>query len=288
MTVEGTVDAGGDQAETEAVQPPVADETEATEATPGADEAASSAEATATDDLDLGDDDDQLLTPSQIEEYRKDPDKFYKEINRAFTQKRQGDAVAVKLFKALQGADKEQVIAAIAGQMGLVVGKKPPKEETFKPLVDIFGEEGARQVVPAISQIIQEHIDKAVGPIKEQQERNDQATAVTQSKAVMAEFSTRHPDWKKYEDRMTKIGMEFIPAKAIDPGKYLDMLYRLATEEATEAKATRAAVDRMGRAAANTGTAGGTSQGKVATAPRKVPTFKEAADAAKRGIRFEE
>lgn len=141
-------------------------------------------------------------------------------------------------------------------------------------------------------------IDDATRPIKEQLAKTTDRAAVEATATVMKTFEGQHADWKTHEPAMMALA-EKIQPNGMTELEYLGHLYETVTRASREATAketeaqriadgVKAALDKMKKGAetAETKTAS-TPEHQVRKAPRGIPTFEEAAEAALRGERWE-
>lgn len=54
------------------------------------------------------------------------------------------------------------------------------------------------------------------------------AFAVRNAEASIAALTERHPDWRRYEQQMLRIGNKLGPQRGVGPVEYLQLLYGLA------------------------------------------------------------
>jgi hypothetical protein len=149
----------------------------------------------------------------------------------------------------------------------------------------------ADKIGPVVEGFAKKIADSSVGPLKAAQEQAKLESAKKQTEAVLETFTLKHPEWKKYEPKMTELSSKLSP-NGLDENTYLEILYTYATRDIAEANAAKKMVARMQNAAAKSETPdGGVEPSRVAqTLSGK--TFREkihsAFDLAKQGISIEQ
>jgi hypothetical protein len=251
----------------------------------------------------------ELLGQEQFDRLKNDPIALRKELNRAATQKFQEIARYKKVLRPyvnlISGLDSDPVntVAQLAQQMGLTVAKAQPKteQETQQVATDIgqqitdhvkeaLGpeyEDFAARLGPALHQVAQLVAQKTTEPLINRQNELIMETAVRESKSALDSLGKRHPDWKRYEDRMTQISQRLLP-NGMDEHEYLDTLYTLASRDGAEGDRTKKIVNRINKSTSSESDGSrAVDQSYVTRTPSKPPTFAEAAAAALRGERLE-
>jgi len=159
----------------------------------------------------------------------------------------------------------------------------------------------ADSLAPAMRKLLERvtaaTVDKSVKPLREQTNGLVARVADETTQSVLKAFETKHADWKQHEDAMVSL-MTKVQPKGMGELEYLDMLYNLVTRDAWEkdkdAQIEKAASERVKKRVAkmNEGRSGettrGTPESQVKKRPVGLPTFAEAAAAAKRGERFDD
>lgn len=263
-----------------------------------------------------------LLSAEEYAKVKDHPAQLRKALNKAFTQKTQQLATQRKALgrwdKVRESYEKDAkaTLAELAKQAGLEI-RDPNAEAASKATADAGNkavdalktvlakaglEELADDLAPVFRQIADEAAGKATAPVQQYQTELIKESIARESAAVLEAFGKTHPDWQEHEERMTEL-MAMFPLP-MDPttGKpkvpeteYLGTIYDLATKDAREArtqaaikKAADDAVERMRKAAteAEPRTHGVTGDKVVTSAPARAG-FKQAAEAAKRGERWE-
>lgn len=261
-------------------------------------------------DGDEGDPEDiQLLTPKQIDELKGDPKALMKALNRAATKKFQGLADQRKalepyadFIQSYQEDPKAAAIALVEG-LGLKV-EKPKTEAQSEKAVEKLSDQITAKVKAALGPEYEDVADKialavqeaanlvvaeAVKPLKEGQDALISESAERETNDALTAFAKSHPDWKKYDAKMTALSAKFKPGEGVTPQEYLETLYQLASADGKEGDAAKKVAKRMNRSAKKAASNGDRSMSSstVTKSPGKLPTFAESAAAARRGERFD-
>jgi hypothetical protein len=262
-----------------------------------------------------GEEEAEILSKEEQAKLSPEHLKQYKKMQAAYTQKTQKLAAERKSVeersKGLETyqelidswkKDPKGVIERLANEAGLKIaleqGTKAETteavDETVKELSNVFGPEAAAVIGPVFEKMILKRLGDLkkteIEPLKEESRAIQMQGIVTETETELAAFSKLHPDWKQYEPKMLELGKKLMPAQGsnMTTQEYMGMLYNLATANATSARQTKEAVDRINKAAAASSTDAGVSADKVTTAAPKRPTFQEAFEAAKQGVRWEQ
>lgn len=239
--------------------------------------------------------DEQVLSDEEFEKLQDDPAALRKSLQSAFTKKTQALAPAKRLLQALS-SNPDQVILELAKARGLKVEAAPAtpaagatqdtKDEIVEALSEHLGPTAAAQLKPALEKLV----EKYVGPLREAHEVSLAKAALEQANQVKSEFTKSHPGWEKFEPAMVELAKKIQPSN-MSPAEYMDMLYTVVSGESSIAKQVSKTIQRMTKSAASISEAsvsGATpAQVKKSLPEGKLPTLKEAAEAALAGIRFE-
>lgn len=217
-------------------------------------------------------------------------------------------------------ADPEALVEALAQQHGLKLVKagetttetkveeKPGPAAQPAPKLSAFDDPdqwseataawAKAEALRELGESTKKTVDDATRPIKEQLAKTTDRAAVEATATVMKTFEGQHADWKTHEPAMMALA-EKIQPNGMTELEYLGHLYETVTRASREATAketeaqriadgVKAALDKMKKGAetAETKTAS-TPEHQVRKAPRGIPTFEEAAEAALRGERWE-
>jgi hypothetical protein len=249
----------------------------------------------------------QLLTDDQVEALKDDPVKLRKELQRAFTRKTQklaDERRELEPFRDLIAAYREDpagTIEDLARQSGLEVRKPSPADsptsdpvaDAKKVLLEALGpeyEDLAEKLGPAISKVAQLEAARISQPLQEAQALQLQTAMVREADNEMKTFGDTHPDWKQFEPEMTRLATVIEPKRGahVDPQEFLDILYTRAKAGKAVADATKKVITKMTKASeASSAEPGAVGADKVALAPNTPPTFRQAAEFARRGQRLE-
>lgn len=244
---------------------------------------------------DATDTEEQLLSEEEYEAVQDDPVALKKALQTAFTKKTQALSPAKRLLQALS-SDPDKVILELAKARGLKVEAPPAtpaagatqdtRDEIMDALSEHLGPTAAAQLKPALEKLV----EKFVGPLREAHEVSLAKAALEQANQVKAEFTRSHPGWEKFEPAMVELAKKVQP-NGMNPAEYMDMLYTVVSGESAIAKQVNKVVQRMTKSAAAVSEArvsGATpAQVKKSLPDGRLPTLKEAAEAALRGERFE-
>lgn len=274
-------------------------------ASPSPDETPAASPETTTADPDSSSD---LISDAELSAlqttHKDDPAALAKALKGRYTQKTQALAEERKAvadlsqhadFLRAYKANPEAALRAEAQKLGLQVGA--PIQETkavetaqtavdaalaqFKaalgPDLDFLAEPLAPAIKAMAETIAKQTVENATAPLKSAQQTLLDKAAEENSAAVLNTFTASHPDWKQHEPAMMKIAADFKPSEGMDPAKYLDTLYKLATYDTAQAEAVKAHHERMAKAAKTAETrTDGTSEKRVDTSSRKVSSIREA------------
>ena len=244
---------------------------------------------------------EELLPQEEYDKLRKDPEALRKALHTAFTQKTQALAEQRKALEPYQElierfqTDPQGTVKALAEQVGIKLEQVETKQEvrdaTSEVVAELKKDLGpdleflAERLAPALERMISRQagqaISKEVEPLKQQAQKMQEETVTQQIDANLKMFTEKHPDWKKHEAEMTKIGARFQP---VANGKeswmeYMETLYFLATKDGREGDIAKKTVERMKASAEKSETSeGGVSGSKVTKAAPKGGSFDESFD----------
>lgn len=208
-----------------------------------------------------------------IAQLEADPIAFANEILEFSNAKATSSAPATPATAAGQPATpgaSDDVTAAVREALG----------EDYGFLADKLG--------PAIGTIIRRAIEPVASTVQAQQTRAINDTAL----ATLKKFEAEHPDFMTHMPAMTEAARELKPSPGMDHGKYLGMLYTIATAKQSSATKARTVLAALAKAAGASETpASGVPAARVTpTAPRTGnfdKDFDSAFAMAKRGERAE-
>lgn len=246
----------------------------------------------------------ELIPKKEFDALKSDPVKLNKALVAAANKKFRevaGQRKALKPYsdfiKALD-TDPRAAITSLAERLGMKIeGAESVKEVKEDVQAQILAsvktalgpdfEELAERLIPAITAVTDSMVKQALKPVLDKQDTIIIDAAAKSSAANMAVFAKAHPGWEKHEEAMVALSERFPPGEGMDELEYLDSIFFLVTREKSEGGAVKKVVDRMKKAARDSNADASVSGDKVALRPGKLPTFTEAAEAAKRGERFE-
>jgi hypothetical protein len=246
----------------------------------------------------------ELISKKQFDALKSDPEKLHKELVKAANKKfrevsdqRKSLQPYSDFIKALD-TDPRKAVAALAVQLGMKIeGTESVKEatedvqakltETVKKALGPDFEDLADRLIPAISAVADSMVQKALKPVLDKQDEIIVDAAAKSSEAAMLTFAKTHPGWEKHEEAMVELSKRLPPGEGMSEPDYLDAIYYLVTSDKSEGSAVKKTVDRMKQAARDSNADASVSSDKVALRGAKLPTFREAAEAAKRGERLE-
>ncbi len=253
-------------------------------------------------------DDNSVISKAQFEALKGDPEKLLAEMNRGLTKKFQELASTRKALEPYSDfinsyqTNPREAAMALAEGLGIEV-KRPKSEEASKAAVKKIGDQINERVKEAlgpeyddvaerISKAIQGAaslmVEEAIRPLKEGQDALINDSAAREAATALEAFSKRHPDWKKHEAKMTELSAKFKPGDGANEAEYLDHLYYLATKDGKEGDTAKRVAKRMTNSAKKSDTGRSLPNSAVSKSPvGKLPTFGEAAAAARRGERFD-
>ena len=131
-------------------------------------------------------------------------------------------------------------------------------------------------------------VEAQTQPLKAQMVQQTQQAQVREAQSNIEAFKSTHPDFPKYEQEMLQLMNRMRPGEDMTHQEFLELAYSYVTRGKSNAQTVKETVEQLNRAAANA-QASNASQGvtasRVATGPPagKLPTFREAAEAAARG-----
>lgn len=168
----------------------------------------------------------------------------YKQMQASYTKRMQDLAKHRSKIEAYDRFEKDPVgtLRAIAGQYGFQVVQQPqdtPQDWNPQSWDDVMAEAEKR---------VLKKMQPVLGELKELKKQN-----------VEQHLDSRYPDWRTYEDQMMDLLKEH-PSLVKDP----DRLYRLAVPpEVIEARATKAAMQKLKTATDNAQVSGGSATTKA-------------------------
>jgi hypothetical protein len=249
--------------------------------------------------------DTDLLDDAQVEALKGDPDKLRKELQRAFTKKTQKLAELRKdlepyrdLIAAMRD-DPEATIQALARQAGYDLTKPQetpptavdPLTEVKTVLAESLGpeyEDLAERLAPAVMRSAELIAKRTIQPLQEAQQTQLQTQVANEAQSEIAKFAESHPDWQQHEAAMNQLAAVLQPKPGLGTQRYLELLYREVTGDKAVAAKTKQTIARMQRSAEESSAQpSAVGADKVSVSTTGPPTFKQAAEFARRGVRLE-
>lgn len=200
------------------------------------------------------------------------------EANRAFIQSFQTDPRAAVIDLARQlDIPLAAPTAAAPSQL----------DAARTQLAEMFGDEEATKLLPIIKQVSEAIVAERVNPLEEARQTEIREARAAQALGELDAFKTANPDWQKYEPAMLALQSKILPGEGMSEREYLDVLYRHAAyDDRVSAQAAEIVAQNARAAAASAASTPGTpipSSRVTAAPPSGRATFRDAAEAAKRG-----
>jgi hypothetical protein len=194
----------------------------------------------------------------------------YKQMQRAFTEKTQAiasDRKKIEAYNAFE-ANPMATIQTLAQQYGYQLNPYQAQQQQQQE----FTPETWEDVLKAADERAEKKYAEKFGPILDRVEKLQQSN-------VEGYLDQNYPDWRTYEDDMTRLVKEH-PTLAKDPGT----LYELALpRKVREARATKAALNKIQAGTGAVQVSGGSTINKqVSDTPKKGMSFHEAYEYARK------
>lgn len=248
----------------------------------------------------------ELLSRDQIESLRRDPDRLIKELNRAATKKFQTVAKEraelepyVDFIRSLDENPREAV-AALAAQLGMRLegGTPEQRQDAVQELGDVITadvrqslgpeyDDLAERLAPAIRKVAERVAIETARPLVEEQNRLIRESAERESAAAISVFEKAHPDFRKHEKAMVEMSQKLKPAQGMNEQDYLRALYTVVTAGNNEGDAAKRLVKRINSSTKSDSGGNRVPSREVNVEPSSLPSFEDAAAAARRGERWE-
>lgn len=196
----------------------------------------------------------------------------YKQMQAAFIKKTQSIAADRKKIDAYNAFESNPMamLQNLAQQYGYQLS--PYQQQQMQQAKQEFEPQTWDDVLKAAEERAEKRVMERFAPVINKVES-------LQQKNIETYLDTTHPDWRTYEDEMTRV-VKSHPTLAKDP----DLLYEMALPpKVREARATKAALAKIQAGNGAAQISGGSSTNKqVSDAPKKGLTFAEAYAFAKR------
>lgn len=264
-------------------------------------------EATGADDsaADSESDSVELIGQDRFDALKNNPAALRKELNRAATKKFQQLAKQreelepyADLIKGLD-EDPRGTVEALARQLGINLGGPPARvEQQVVEMSDAVRdavreslgpeyEDIADRLAPAMRKVAEMVAAETAKPLVHEQNRIIQEAAMRESVSIIGEFEKANPGWRKHEPAMVELSKKLTPQPGMSEREYMDILYTVVTRDTSEGDRTKRIVERINKSTRNDSGGNRVPSREVVTRPTALPTFEEAAAAARRGERFE-
>lgn len=193
-----------------------------------------------------------LISDADFEALQDDPAELRRRLNAAYTQRRQQEAPARRLWKAIQ-ENPDFVLEQLATARGrkltaaeaAAAGEAPdPESVLLTALSDAIGEDAAKKFLPAVQEMVQ----TAVKPYKDEAERQRNAAERVAAQEVETAFTQKYPDWKKHEKNMMALA-QYLQPKGLNPFQYMEVLLSVVDKEGNAARAVGEHAQRQSLAA---------------------------------------
>lgn len=261
-------------------------------------------------------DTEELLSKDEVAKLSSSDQANYKKMQKAYTQKTQALASERKkienwkeVIEAFE-ADPAGTLRQLAPRYGLSIAEAQAaaaKEETKQDPVaaittqlntelrellatpELTPEQTADGITKAVSTAMlaatQQAVRSEVEPLKQRDQARQLEEIATSTQTELEAFGKLHPDWKTHEPKMVELGKKISPSGDLSVNQYLDMLYRLATLDQSEAAQVNKVVERINKAAASAEPSeSAVNTSRVTPARPKRPTIEEAFEAAEKGV----
>jgi hypothetical protein len=149
-------------------------------------------------------------------------------------------------------------------------------------------EDIADRLAPAMRRVAEMVAAETAKPLVAEQDRLIQESAMRESVAVINDFEKSNPGWRKHEPAMVELSKKLMPQTGMTEREYMDILYTVVTRDTSEGDKTKRIVDRINKSTRNDSGGNRVPSREVVVKPSSLPTFEEAATAARRGERFED
>lgn len=204
---------------------------------------------------------------------------------------------AVRLWEALADPNLAPgIIKEMARTAGLVIGPEPTRAETkeaAKGVLDILKENLppeqqflADSMGPAIVKMIEATVERQTAVLKQQADDQMLSQAKNEVETTFSRLEKKYPDLRKFEKEMDKLADKYTRAPNADFEEYVEGLYHLASRDKKVSSTLEKTVAKINKNASKTLPASAQVDDTEVRRGSKLPTLKEAVDAARRGERF--
>lgn len=257
-------------------------------------------------DPDTESDSIDLIGQDRFDALKGNPAALRDELNRAATKKFQQLSKQRKELEPyadlIRGLDEDPqgTVEALARQLGINLSGPPAKVEkqvaemgdqirdAVREALGPEYEDIADKLAPAMRRVAEMVAAETAKPLVAEHDRLIQESALRESVAVIEQFEKSNPGWRKHEPAMVELSKKLMPQKGMSEREYMDILYTVVTRDASEGDRTKRIVERINKSTRTDSATTRVRSADVIVKPSALPTFEEAAAAARRGERFED
>jgi nucleoid DNA-binding protein len=200
---------------------------------------------------------------------------------------------AIQLFQVLKNPETAQEMAAeIARRMGLDVSKREQKQvvkNVFDELKERVPEEQRfliDSLGPAFQQLIETKLAEALAPVREQQAHQHEIQVNNEIDATFVSLSKKFPDIMEHQEAMNTLAAKFSANEGTSMSDYLEGLYKMVVSDKKVSKVVEKTVSKINRNLGEVKPTSAQVDDAVVQRGSKLPTIKEAVDAALRNERL--
>jgi hypothetical protein len=141
----------------------------------------------------------------------------------------------------------------------------------------------AEKLATAIDTLVNERLASVETKIEGRIKPIEARDLAAETRQELETFTTKRPDWKKYEKEMVALGKKVQPAEGTTTVEYLDFLYRTVTAGAGKGDKVSQIVKKINKVSSNSENPDtGVPRGRVVSTPRE-PDLTQAFQMALRG-----
>lgn len=202
---------------------------------------------------------------------------------------------AISLFNSLKNPESAgATLKQLAELAGLDLVKKEDQKllkKDIKTLVkERLGEDNsilAESLGPLLDEILKETIEDHLKPLKDERLKEKEAEFTSQIEATFKDLETESKGLStKLEKQMLELMEQFSPGPKTSPSTYIKHIYKLAKSQYDDAESIKAKNKKQAENKKSVSVSGGGNPDRI-KAGSKLPTIKEAVEAAMRGETLE-
>lgn len=199
--------------------------------------------------------------------------------------------IALDLYNSLNDPAKARdVVKYLAAKAGLQVQEtdattKAAVKDTLADLKEGI-DPNLHFLIDGLKPAIEKMVQKSIEPIKQAQLQDKEQLVMAQVNAAYDTMRSRHKDFDKYEGLMNKYAEDFAYKPGQDMVRYLEGIYKLASMETKEGEAVKGAVSRINKNAQQAKVQSAETAEETVSIGSKLPSLREAVNAAVKGVRF--